>query len=50
MQVFKKQHTSFQNAAATLTGTNTGNHSYEYQIDTGSRLEWHHGKRSTART
>ena len=36
MQVFKKQHTSFQNAAATLTGTNTANHSYQYQIDTGS--------------
>lgn len=36
MQVFKKQHTAFQNAAPTLTGTNTGNHSYEYQIDTGS--------------
>jgi hypothetical protein len=27
---------SFQNAAPTLSGTNTGNHTVEYQIDTGS--------------
>ena len=33
---FKKQHTGFQNTSPTLTGTNTGNHSFEYQIDTGS--------------
>lgn len=36
MQHFKKQHTAFQNTAPTLTGTNTANHSFEYQIDTGS--------------
>lgn len=29
-------HTALRNAAPTLTGTNTGNFSYEYQIDTGS--------------
>jgi len=27
-------YTSLANAAPTLTGTNTGNFSYEYQIDT----------------
>lgn len=35
MPILKKQHTGFQNTAPTLTGTNTGNHSFEYQIDTG---------------
>jgi hypothetical protein len=29
-------HTAFDNSAATLTGTNTGNFSYEYDLDTGS--------------
>lgn len=29
-------HTALANVAPTLTGTNTGNFSYEYQIDTGS--------------
>lgn len=35
-------HTSFVNTAPTLTGTNTGNHSYEYQIakGTGSFGSW----------
>lgn len=33
---FAVAHTAFQNVAATLTGTNTGNISYEYDIDTGS--------------
>lgn len=36
MQEFRKQTTGFQNVAPTLTGTNTGNHNFEYQIDTGS--------------
>lgn len=31
-----KGHTGFQNTAPTLTGTNTGNMSYEYALDTGS--------------
>jgi hypothetical protein len=34
--IFRLGHTGFQNTAPTLTGTNTGNHSYEYQLDTGS--------------
>lgn len=29
-------YTAFENTAATITGTNTGNFTYEYQIDTGS--------------
>lgn len=33
---FVKGYTAFQNVAPTLTGTNTGNFTYEYQIDTGS--------------
>lgn len=33
---FIKGHTSFQNAAPTLTGTLTGNQTYEYDLDTGS--------------
>lgn len=36
MQVFKKQHTGFQNSAPTLVGTNTGNYSYKYQINAGN--------------
>lgn len=36
MQEARLQVTGFQNTAPTLTGTNTGNHSFEYQIDTGS--------------
>lgn len=31
-----KGHTGFQNVAPTQTGTNTGNFTYQYQIDTGS--------------
>lgn len=31
-----KGHTSFQNAAVQLAGTNTGNHTYKYRLDTGS--------------
>lgn len=33
---FIKWHTWFQNIAPTITGTNTGNFTYEYQIDTGT--------------
>jgi hypothetical protein len=33
MPYYALGHTAFQNVAATLTGTNTGNFSYEYQID-----------------
>ena len=29
-------HTAFQNVAPTITGTNTGNFTYEYQINTGT--------------
>lgn len=29
-------HTSFQNTSATITATNSANHTFEYQIDTGS--------------
>lgn len=36
MPYFALGHTGFQNAAATLTGTNTGNFSYEYDLDLGS--------------
>jgi hypothetical protein len=36
MPSFCKGHTAFQNVAPTLTGTNTGNLTYNYQIDTGS--------------
>lgn len=36
MLYFAIGHSGFENTAATLTGTNTGNFSYEYQIDTGS--------------
>ena len=35
MPYFAKGHTAFQNVAPTLTGTNTANLTYEYQIDTG---------------
>jgi len=40
MNYFVKGCTSFQNAAATLTGTNTGNHSFEYQIDVNNGNGW----------
>ena len=33
MPYYALGHTAFQNAAATLTGTNTGNFTYEYDID-----------------
>lgn len=33
---FIKGYTAFQNVAATLTGTNTGNFTYEYALDTGA--------------
>jgi hypothetical protein len=36
MPYIVKGHTGFQNVAATLTGSNTANFSYQYQIDTGS--------------
>lgn len=36
MDYFALGHTAFRNQAPTLTGTNTGNMSYEYQIDLGS--------------
>jgi hypothetical protein len=36
MPYFAIGHTGFANTAPTLTGTNTGNHSYEYDIDLGS--------------
>lgn len=36
MPYFAKGHTSFQNAAPVLTGTNTGNLTYEFQYDLGS--------------
>lgn len=36
MQEARLQVTGFDNVAPTLTGTNTGNHSFEYQIDSGS--------------
>lgn len=36
MQESRLQTTGFSNTAPTITGTNTGNHSFEYQIDTGS--------------
>lgn len=36
MPYFAKGHTAFANVAPTLTGTNTGNHLFEYDIDTGS--------------
>lgn len=36
MQENRLQTTGFSNTAATLTGTNTGNHSFEYQFDGGS--------------
>lgn len=36
MPYFCVGHTALANAAATLTGTNTGNFTYEYQIDTGT--------------
>jgi hypothetical protein len=36
MPTFIIGHTGFVNSAPTLTGTNTGNFLYEYQIDTGS--------------
>jgi hypothetical protein len=35
-RVFRLAHTGFKNTSPTLTGTNTGNLTYEYQIDTGS--------------
>jgi hypothetical protein len=40
MEYFAKGHTSFQNAAATLTGTLTGNMTYEYQIDKNDGNGW----------
>lgn len=36
MPYFAKGHTAFANSAPTLSGTNTGNHLFEYDIDTGS--------------
>lgn len=36
MDYFAIGHTGFQNVAPTLTGTNTGNMSFTYQIDLGS--------------
>lgn len=36
MQEYRLQTTGFKNLAPTITGTNTGNHLYEYQIDYGS--------------
>jgi hypothetical protein len=36
MPYIAKGHTSFQNVAPVISGTNTGNSIYEYQIDTGS--------------
>lgn len=36
MPYFVKGHTALANTSPTLTGTNTGNHTIEYQIDTGS--------------
>lgn len=36
MPYFAIGHTAFRNVAPTLTGTNTGNMTYEYQIDTGT--------------
>jgi hypothetical protein len=36
MPYFAKGHTALANLAPTLTGTNTGNLTYQYQLDTGS--------------
>jgi hypothetical protein len=36
MPYFALGHTGFANSAATLTGTNTGNFTYEYDLDTGT--------------
>lgn len=36
MPYFAIGHTGFSNTAAVITGTNTGNFTYQYQIDTGS--------------
>jgi hypothetical protein len=36
MQEYRLQTTGFSNTAPVITGTNTGNHSYEYQIDSGA--------------
>lgn len=36
MPYFCLGHTAFANSAATLTGTNTGNFTYEYRLDTGT--------------
>jgi len=36
MQESRLQTTGFANIAPTITGTNTGNHLFEYQLDTGS--------------
>ena len=33
---FAKGHTAFRNTAATITATNSGNHSFEYALDTGA--------------
>jgi hypothetical protein len=40
MPYFALGHTAFANSAATLTGTNTGNFSYEYQIDVNDGSGW----------
>lgn len=37
---FIKGHTGFQNTAPTLTGTNTGNFTYKYQIDKNDGNGW----------
>jgi hypothetical protein len=40
MPYFALGHTAFDNSAPTLTGTNTGNFTYEYQIDVNDGAGW----------
>jgi len=40
MPYYMLGHTAFQNTAPTKTGTNTGNFSYEYQIDINDENGW----------
>lgn len=40
MPYFALGHTAFDNSAPTLTGTNTGNFTYEYQIDVNDGNGW----------
>lgn len=40
MDYFAKKHTALNNSAPTLTGTNTGNFSYEFQIDINDGNGW----------